>query len=205
MVKFITKKASLLFILLSVVLLAFLLAACNNAQGTSSKIEVTDLSGRTVSFDKPAEKVIALAASDCEILYAIDAQDTLVGRGTYCDYPAEVTKLKDYGSGDLTNIEELVAANPDVVLMCKTGFTLDQVNAIENAGLKTLVNEANTFDDTYKYIEQIGKVTGKEDNAKKLVDEMKSSIADFSSKAKAKNLTSNNSVYYEVSPLQYGL
>ena len=107
------------------------------------------------------------------------AEDKIVARGTFCDYPESVKKIKDVGSGELTNIEELVAVKPDVVLMSKTGFTLDQVNKMESSGLKTLVNEANTFEDTYKYIELLGKLCGKEYEAENTVVSMKNAVVDF--------------------------
>ena len=53
-------------------------------------VTVTDMTGREVTLEEPAERVVALTAADCEILYALGAGDLLVGRGEYCDYPAEV-------------------------------------------------------------------------------------------------------------------
>ena len=41
------------------------------------------MTGRTITLDEPAERIVALTASDCEILYAIGAGDKLVGRGEY--------------------------------------------------------------------------------------------------------------------------
>ena len=46
---------------------------------TDTSITVTDMTGREITLDQPADKVVALTASDCEILYAIGAGDTLVG------------------------------------------------------------------------------------------------------------------------------
>lgn len=60
------------------------------AEDTASAVTLTDMTGREITLDAPAERVVALTASDCEILYALGAGDLLVGRGEYCDYPAEV-------------------------------------------------------------------------------------------------------------------
>ena len=205
MTKFNSKIKAILFFLVVCVFSTLLICGCSNSSTSKSgKIEITDLSGRTITLDKPAEKIIALSASDCEVFYAIDAGDTLIGRGTYCDYPDQVMQLKDYGSGELMNLEEIVAAKPDVVVMAKSGFTLDQVQSIENAGIKTFVNEPTSLEDTYTYINLLGKLTGKEDNAKKVVSDMKSGIDKVKEKV-AKNPSSSKSIYYEVSPLQYGL
>lgn len=60
------------------------------AEDTASTVTLTDMTGREITLDAPAERVVALTAADCEILYALGAGDLLVGRGEYCDYPAEV-------------------------------------------------------------------------------------------------------------------
>lgn len=181
-----------------------LCCSCANNSTTPNLFNVADLSNRTISLNGPAEKIIALSASDCEVLCAIGAEDKIIGRGTYCDYPSQVKNIKDYGSGDLMNMEQIISAKPDVVLVSKTGTTLDQVNYLENAGINVLVNEADTFEDTYTYILEIGKLVDKAENADKLVTEMKAKIEDLSKKAKEKS-TEKKNVYFELSPLQYGL
>ena len=72
-------------------------------------VTFTDMMGREITLDKPAERIVVLAASDCEILYAIGAGDTLVGRGEYCDYPAQVQEVPAIGSGGETNVEQIIA------------------------------------------------------------------------------------------------
>ena len=56
------------------------------AEDTASAVTLTDMTGREITLDAPAERVVALTASDCEILYALGAGDLLVGRGEYCDF-----------------------------------------------------------------------------------------------------------------------
>ena len=55
-----------------------------------TSVTVTDMTGREITLDEPATRIVALTASDCEIICALGGMDLLVGRGTYCDYPAEV-------------------------------------------------------------------------------------------------------------------
>ena len=51
----------------------------------SAAVTLTDMTGREITLDEPATRIVALTPSDCEILYAIGAGDLLVGRGKYCD------------------------------------------------------------------------------------------------------------------------
>ena len=60
---------------------------------TASTITVVDMMGREVTLTEVPQRVVALSAGECEILYALGAEDTLVGRGTYCDYPAEILEI----------------------------------------------------------------------------------------------------------------
>ena len=80
-------------------------------------ITVTDMYGREITLSEPATRIVALQPSDCEILCAIGCEDALVGIGQYCDYPASITSLPTVQSGKETNIEEILALNPQVVLM----------------------------------------------------------------------------------------
>ena len=51
------------------------------AEDTAAAVTLTDMTGREITLDAPAERVVALTAADCEILYALGAGDLLVGRG----------------------------------------------------------------------------------------------------------------------------
>lgn len=82
------------------------------AEDTASTVTLTDMTGRKITLDAPAERVVALTAADCEILYALGAGDLLVGRGEYCDYPAEVLDVPSVQSGYETNIEQIIALEP---------------------------------------------------------------------------------------------
>jgi iron complex transport system substrate-binding protein len=165
-------------------------------------VTVTDMMGREVKLDAPATKVVALTAADCEILYAIGAGSTVVGRGEYCDYPEEVLSVASITSGDDTNAEQIIALTPDVVIMSEMAQTQEQIDALENAGVRVLVTNADSIDGTYEAIELIGAVVGKTDEATALVDSMKQVFDEISEKATGDG---TQMIYFEVSPLEYGL
>ncbi len=164
-------------------------------------ITLTDMLGRTVTLDAPAERVVALTPADCEILYAIGAGDTLVGRGEYCDYPAEIDGVQVVESAANINIEEIVALDPDVVIISRMMQTEDQAAALESAGLKVAVSYAQKIDEVYTAIELIGALTGRNDEAASLCSTMKSEFEEI----KADSAGSTGTIYFEVSPLEYGL
>ncbi|MDD4296832.1 MAG: ABC transporter substrate-binding protein [Ruminiclostridium sp.] len=172
------------------------------ADTQSSAIVITDMTGREVKLDAPAERIVVLDASDCEILYAIDAGDKVVGRGEYCNYPEEVNAVPSVQSGSETNIEQIIALEPQIVLMTKMGQAVEQVEALENAGIRVFASDSQKIEDVYTAIELIGTITGKNEKAAAVVSDMKKSFSDIKSKVKDGD---RKTVYFEVSPLEWGL
>ena len=202
------KQHTKLIAILMILLLALTaLAGCSQdaeepADAEGAAITVTDMTGRTVELDAPATKVVALTAADCEILYALGCGDTLIGRGEYCDYPAEVLDVEVVQSGNETNTEQIIALQPEVVLMGTMDQTTEQVTALENAGITVVVSDAQNIEGVYTAINMIGQLMGKEAEAAAIVSDMQTTFADIQSKVTA---DSGKTVYFEVSPLEYGL
>lgn len=171
------------------------------AEEASEAITLTDMTGREITLDAPAERVVALTAADCEILYALGAGDLLVGRGEYCDYPAEVLDVPSVQSGYETNIEQIIALEPQVLLMSTMAQTEEQVQQLEAAGIRVVVSDAQDIEGTYTAINMIGTLTGKQEEAASIVESMQKTFDEI--KANAGDGT--KTVYFEVSPLQYGL
>ena len=162
---------------------------------------VTDMTGREIVLDGPAGRIVALTASDVEIICALGAGDLLVGRGEYCDWPAEVLEKPVVKSGAETNLEEILALEPDVVIMATMAQTKEQVEALENAGVKVVVSDAQNLEGVYTAINLIGAIVGRSTEAAALVKEMQDTFAGISAKAQ----NTGKTVYFEVSPLQWGL
>ena len=171
-------------------------------EAPSAAVTITDMKGREITLEKPAERIVALTASDCEILYAIGAGDTLVGRGTYCDYPAEVLEVPAVESGASTNVEEIIALDPDVLLMSDMAQTEEQIQQLEAAGIRVVVSEATDIAGVYTAIEMIGALMGKEENAAAVIESMQSTFAAIQEQSTGDG---SQTIYFEVSPLQYGL
>ena len=178
--------------------MAFSLTA---AFAESTAVTVTDMTGREITLDAPATKVVALTASDCEILAALGAEDTLVGRGEYCDYPESVLEVPAVQSGADTNLEQILALEPQVVVMAKMAQTEEQVAALEKAGIRVVVSDAQDIEGVYTAIRLIGALVGHNDEAEAMVADMQSTFADIA----AKSENTGKTVYFEVSPLQWGL
>lgn len=224
------KKTRVLALLLAIVMLFALLTGCAAKQETAQTedtaaqqpeaeepaqeeepaeepetaepaVTLTDMTGREITLDEPATRIVALTPSDCEILYAIGAGDLLVGRGKYCDYPAEVLDIPAVESGSDTNIEQIVELQPQVLIMSTMSQTDEQVQQLEAAGIHVVVSDAQDIDGVYTAINMIGELVGKQDEAASVVESMQKTFDEI--KANAGDGT--KTIYFEVSPLEYGL
>lgn len=165
-------------------------------------VTVTDMTGREITLDAPATRVVALSASDCEIIYALGAGELLVGRGEYCDYPAEVLEVPAVQSGAETNIEQIIALEPQVLFMTKMAQTEEQIAALEAAGVHVVVSDAQDIAGVYEAIGMIGTLLGREAEAGTMVADMVAAFDDVAARATGDG---SETIYFEVSPLQYGL
>ncbi|MBR3743302.1 MAG: ABC transporter substrate-binding protein [Clostridia bacterium] len=187
--------------LVALLLAALMTLALCPAMADAAGVTVTDMTGREITLTEPAARIVALTAADCEILCALGCEDALVGRGEYCDYPASVLDKPSVQSGYETNIEQIIALEPQVVLMATMAQTVEQVEALENAGVKVVVSDAQDIEGVYYAIRMIGALMGKDAEAEALAADMQAAFAGIAEKAE----NTGKTVYFEVSPLQWGL
>ena len=178
-----------------------MMAALAMSQPAMADVTVTDMMGREVTVEGDVERVVALTAADCEILYALGAGDMLVGRGEYCDYPAEVFEVPSVQSGYDTNIEQIIELQPQVLLMGTMAQSEEQIEQLENAGVHVVVSDAQDINGVYDAIAMIGALTGKTAEADAIVQNMQEEFAQLA----VETPEDPETVYFEVSPLEYGL
>ena len=159
-------------------------------------ITLTDGLKRTVTLPGPAQRVISLAPSNTEILYAIGAGSQVVGRDESSDYPTAVSSLPTVGGYSGFNTEAIVALHPDLVLAGGINSP-ELVASLEKLGLTVyfLPNPA-TLEEMYANLETVATLTGHTSEAGTLVDSLKSRVAAVD--AKILPLNSRPTVYYEI-------
>ena len=187
--------------LVSLFLVLLMIFSMPAVMAESSTITVTDMFGREVTIEGPVTRIIALEPSDCEMLCAIGCEDALVGRGKYCDYPASVLELPAVQSGANTNLEEILALNPQVVVMSDMAHTTEQVELLEQNGIRVIGTDANSIEEVYANICLLGKIMGKDAEAEAVIADMQATFADVAAKSEKTDKT----IYFEVMPLEWGL
>lgn len=140
---------------------AALLACTADAQGSAAASrEVADETGRTVKIPQPVQRIVSLAPSLTETLYALGLQDRLVGDTAYCDYPADAAKKHKVGGAINPNMEEVAALKPDIVLVVKSLNRLETVRALEQLGISVYSTDPHSVEDVIASMQKLSGVLG---------------------------------------------
>ena len=165
---------------------------------TEEAFEVTiiDSTETEVKLTEEPMKIVSLAPSATEIIAAIGAEDKLVGRTAYCNYPESITALPEVGGTSDPNVETIVSLEPDLVI--GAGHAPEEViTKLREVGIPVaFLKEDEDFEGTYSAIEKIGMLTGKTEEATKVIDEMKTKVEKVDTDIKALNLEVIPKVYY---------
>ena len=134
-------------------------------------LTVIDDLDRTVVIEKLPQRIVSLAPSNTEIVFALGLEDRLVGVSDYCDYP-EAAKAKPRVAGySSPDMERLVSLEPDLVL-AEAIHENTVLPALENLGLTVIVGSAASIDAVLHGISLIGEINGKSEVAAQLVDDL---------------------------------
>jgi iron complex transport system substrate-binding protein len=166
-----------------------LLTACATAR--------MDGLNRTVKLQGTPQRIVSLAPSNTEILFAVGAGKQVVGRDSFSDYPTEAKSIKDIGgSMGKYDTETIVALHPDLVLAGEIN-TPEQVNSLQQLGLTVYyLPNPTTLEGMFANLETVGQLTGHSSTAFTLVNSLKQRVAAVD--AKMKPVTSPPTVYYEL-------
>ncbi|WP_322508931.1 cobalamin-binding protein [Anaerolinea sp.] len=137
-------------------------------------IEVPDGMGGTLTLEAPAQKIISLAPSNTELLFAVGAGSQVIAREEFSNYPQEAQALPSVGgSMGKYDTEKMVSFQPDLVLASPLTAP-ETLQALKDLGFTlVVVPNPTTLEDMYANIELVGKITGHENEAQELVASLK--------------------------------
>ncbi|ECB9821382.1 ABC transporter substrate-binding protein [Listeria monocytogenes] len=193
---------------IAVVLLLAILTACGNTETKApekktEKIEVKDATGNTITLEEAPTKIVSLMPSNTEILFALDLGDKVKGVTAYDDYPKEAQKVEKVTSTSV-DTEKIIAIKPDLVLGHESMLATekDAYQLLKDAGINVfVVPDATDLKAAEKSIITVGKMTGKEKEAKEVTDSMEEQKVAI--EKKAKELKTSPKVWIEISPDLY--
>lgn len=122
------------------------------------------------------QRIVSLAPSVTETLFALGAGDRLVGVTTYCDFPPEARKIPKIGSFVNPSIEAVLAKQPDLVIGVPEGANQELVKRMERLGLRVLLVSVTSLNDILSSIKLIASVAAREEAGKELVLKIQTQI-----------------------------
>jgi len=194
-------------VLLASLLLALIigLVACGEASPAPTVtpepqvVTLTDDVGNTVEIEGAVERVVSLAPSHTETLYALGLGDLVVGVTEFCNYPPEAADKPKVGGFANVDLEMVVGLEPDLVLATSLHMA-EVVPALQERGITVFVADSQTVAETLETILVIGQATGHEEAAETLVAQMQVRIDAVQEKVKdAPRLK----VFWELGPELY--
>ena len=146
-------------------------AATRNQQSV-----VVDDFGDTVRFDAPATRIVSLNPTTTEILFAIGVGKNLVGRTKWDSWPDSAKYVPDVGDALRPNVETVLAAKPDLVLLYASNDNRTAATQLRAAGIRTIAMRIDSIAEFERMTLMLGKVTGEEARAKTVVDSVHATL-----------------------------
>ena len=150
--------------------LALILTACTPSNTVPIGNVVDDL-GRSVNIETIPQRIVSLAPSNTENLFALGLEEKVVGVTEHCNYPPEALDKEKVGGFSTPDIEKIVALQPDLILASDI-HKEEIIPALEEKGLTVFALVPENLDGILKDIQILGKITGKEEEASELEQEI---------------------------------
>lgn len=127
---------------------SLLLAGCaRERQAAPAALMVVDDAGDTVRLAAPARRIASLIPATTELLFALGLGERVVGRTTWCDYPAAALAVPSLGDGLQPNLEAILAARPDLVVLYRSTQNEAAAAQLRSQGIATLVLSTDRLED----------------------------------------------------------
>lgn len=142
-------------------------------------------------------KIVSLAPSVTEILFALGLDEEIVGVSQFCNYPSKAFIKEKVGTFSCPNIEKILSLKPDIVFC--TG--LEQALVIiklKQLNLKVCVSDPSNFNELFDSIREIGLLVNKENQALNLIKGMKKEIEAINSNVKLIPQNKRPKVFVEI-------
>jgi len=142
---------------------------------------IVDGLGRKVTINTVPQRIVSLAPSNTEILFALGLGDKVVGDTEYCNYPEAAKTKPKVGGFSTVDIEKVVSLRPDLVLATKI-HSKTVIPALENLGIAVVALAPHSLNEILDSIALAGKITGQDKEAGEVVNDMNTRIKEITDK-----------------------
>ncbi len=163
-------------------------------------LTVVDTIGRDILIKERPKQIISLAPSLTQTVFALGAEDRLVGRTRFCLWPPEAVAIKSIGGPAVPEIESIMALKPDLIL-ATTLTPIEVVRQIEAFGLPIAIFKQEGVEGTFSDMQVIGRLTGTAAQADAAIQKLEKRRRDLSEKVDAIGLRPRTLLLYGVDGL----
>jgi iron complex transport system substrate-binding protein len=149
-----------------------------------SQITSSDDLQRSVTLRSPAQRIVSLAPSITESLFALGAGEQVVGVTDYCNYPEAAQAKPSVGGITNPNVEIIVSLKPDLLLLSMEGNVRSAFEKLVSLGVPVFVTNPRSLNGIYHSILQLGNLTGRAESASQLVAGLRRRADSLSARAK---------------------
>ncbi|NMB34673.1 MAG: cobalamin-binding protein [Firmicutes bacterium] len=161
-------------------------------------LTVEDYFGRQVEILQKPERIISLAPSNTELLFALGLEKRIVGVTEYCNFPPEALDKPKAGSFSEPYLEQIISLQPDLVVASELLVTGEVLEQLEGLDFPVLVLHPSGIEEVCQVLELLGAVTGEKEKAAGLITEMEARLAAVQEKLQQLPAGERVRVYYEV-------
>lgn len=159
-------------------------------------VTIEDDLGNTITLEKKPLRIVSMAPSNTEILFALGAGDRVVGVDDYSNFPPEANKVEKIGGFSTPSIEKIVSLRPDLVL--GTDAHEKFLPQLARVGLPALLLSPRTVDGVLKSVRKVGRAIGAAEQAEQLADDMSRRLEGVEARYSSSGGGALPKVYYEV-------
>lgn len=174
-------------IITALVFISVLVGACTPVTTAAPEVAVPQISiidglGREVSLAEPAQKIVSLAPSNTEILFAVGAGEQVIGRDDFSNYPSEAGAVQSVGGSSGYNLEKITELQPDLVLAAEINSPED-VKALEDLGITVFyLSNPVEFEGMYENLRTVARLTGHIETTEELITSLNNRVEFVSGK-----------------------
>ncbi|HEX9020489.1 MAG TPA: helical backbone metal receptor, partial [Nitrospirota bacterium] len=156
--------------------LAVLMIAGAAGRGVCFPVKVADDRKKAIEIPEQPRRIISLAPTNTELLFALGLEKKIIGVTSYCDYPEAARRKEIVGGFADVDVEKIVALHPDVILAFGA-MQLPAVEELERRGQRVFWIYPHTVADILDSFERIGMITGAVQEARQLRNALEKKIA----------------------------
>jgi len=187
-------------IIITVLIMSICLSfyGCSKKNSSRNTVLITDAMGRQIKIPKNVKRIVSMAPNVTEMLFSIGLDNEIVGVTDYCNYPESAKSKTKIGGYYNPNVEMILSLSPDLIVATPDGYSKERIEKLEQSGIPIFLVNPQDINEVMVSMTLLGKVTGKEEIANQVVDNMRSRIMTIKNKVSQIPEQKRPKIFYEI-------